>query len=314
MCECSWRVPFTAGVGPLSIVVSQNLGHLGKKESSPVVVDWQWYYHVPSLGLWIVLAALLILVRSNHCFQAWLIVLPVLAVQLGWSMLARLLSLPAGGAESFGGVLVALAASWAAVWLLASWFAQRGILTGLALALGLMSATGSAYFVTVYDIGSMDQAVFTIISFLAGALILLGASALAAVSCQRWSGSKRFSGWLLLWTVATTVLLTMLTATVSLVGPMLLGGLFAGSGPFELVTMLLSLLFASLIGGGLFGVMIYLVNLPFLLLAKNSPFYRERFHDALRLVSAPTDAVATSPFADLGTTFDPVPLATSEET
>jgi hypothetical protein len=294
-------------------VVSQHLGHLGTKESSPVVVDWHWYYHVPSLGLWIVLAGLLILVRSNHCFQAWLIVLPVLAVQLGWSMLARLVSLPPGGAESFGGVLVALAASWAAVWLLASWFAQRGILAGMALALGLMSATGSAYFVTVYDLGSMDQAVFTIISFLAGALILLGASALAAVSCRRWSGSKRFHGWLLLWTVASTILLTMLIAIVALVGPMLLGGLFVGMGPFELVAMLLSVLFASLIGGGLFGAMLYLVNLPFLLLAKNSPFYRERFHDALRLVSAPAEAVVTSPFADGQAAFDPVPLATSEE-
>jgi hypothetical protein len=183
----------------------------------------------------------------------------------------------------------------------------------LAFAFGLMAATGSAYFVAVYDLGSMDQAVFTIISFLAGALILLGATTLAAVSCRRWSGSKRFHGWLLLWTVATTSLLTMLIATVALVGPMVLGGLFVGGGPVELVTMLLSLLFASLIGGGLFGVMIYLMNLPFLLLAKNSPFYRERFHDALRLGSAPTDAVVTSPFAELGTTVEPVPLATSEE-
>jgi hypothetical protein len=312
VCECSWRVPFTAGVGPLSIVVSQDLGHLGTKHSNPVVVNWHWYYHVPSLGLWSVLAALLILVRSNHCLQAWLIVLPVLAVQLGWSMLARLLSLPAGGAESFGGVLVALAASWAAVWLLASWLARRRILAGLALALGLMAATGSAYFLTVYDLGSMDQAVFTIVSFLGGALTLLGASALAAFSCRRWSGSKRFHGWLLLWTVASTVLLPMI-ATVSLVGTMLLGGVLVGMGPFELVTMLVSLLFASLIGGGLFGAMLYLVNLPFSLLAKNSPFYRERFHDALRLVSAPAEAVVTSPFADLGTMVDPVPLATAEE-
>ena len=132
----------TAGVGPLSIVASQDIGDLGTRESSSAVVHWRWYYHFPSLGLWAVLVALLVLVKANRRGQAWLILLPVLVVALGGSMLARLLSLPPEDAELFGGVLVALAASWAAIWLLAPWLAGRSVAAALLLAMATMLSRG----------------------------------------------------------------------------------------------------------------------------------------------------------------------------
>jgi hypothetical protein len=304
VCACSWRVPFSAGVGPLSIVASQDLGGAGVIESSPVVVHWRWYHHVPSLGLWGVLVALLLLVPANRSAQAWLIVLPVLAIQLGWSMLARLLSLPVAVAENFGGVLVALTVSWAAVWLLAPWLSRRLVPVGLVLALVLMSVVGAVYSFSAYDMGSMDQAGFSIVSFALGSFLLLSSTVLAAFSCRRWQRPEFYWAWLLLWIMVVALVLPMVLGGILLVGPIIA---LSGGGAMELAFMLASMLIGLLIVGGLSGAMIYLVNLPFLLLARKSPLYRARFENALRLVSDPMDAmlVAQSEFGEAA--VDPSP-------
>ncbi len=295
MCACSWRVPFTAGVGPLSIVAPQDLGELGASKTAPVVVDWRWHHHVPSLGAWSVLVALLLFVPANRCAPAWLILLPVFAVQLGWSMLARLLSLPIEATEHFGTVLGALAGAWAAVWLMAPWLARRRVPVGLASALVLMWGVGGVSGFNAYGVGFMDQARVAIMAFLIGSVLLLSSTVLAAVSYRRWFPPERFLAWSLLWTFG----MTMLLATLLFGGPVMGAGLALGGGVLDRAFML----FASLVAAGLTGAMIYLVNLPFLVLAGKSPWFRARFHDALRLVSVPRDTVAGARSAGDGTGF-----------
>lgn len=46
----------------MSIVASQQLGHLGTGQDSPVEFHWRWYYHVPRLALWVTILLLLIVV------------------------------------------------------------------------------------------------------------------------------------------------------------------------------------------------------------------------------------------------------------
>lgn len=297
MCACSWRVPFTAGAGPLSIVASQDLGDLGPDASAPAIIHWRWYHHFPSLGLGVLLVALLFLPKFNRCAQAWLILLPVLAVSLAWSMVARLLFLSVEVAESFGGVLVALAASWAAVWLLAPWIARRRIVTGLVLAMVVMLAGGGVYFFSVYDLGSADEMMFPGVTHLVGALALLSATGLSAFNCRRKYQPRRYMAWLLLWTMAAATVLVVLNVLLWLLGPMIFATIFDGSGAWEMLAMLVMALVFTCIAGGLLGVAIYLVNLPFLLLATRNPFYRDRFHDVLRLASdvdGPANAAANT--------------------
>jgi hypothetical protein len=58
--------------------------------------------------------------------------------------------------------------------------------------------------------------------------------------------------------------------------------------------MLVMAAFASIIGGAVLGVVLYLLNLPFLFLALRNPFYGERFQRVLRLPPAvPSELLAT---------------------
>lgn len=267
-------------------MASQDIGDLGPRESSPAAIQWRWYYHVPSLGLWVLLVALLVLVKSNRRAQAWLIWLPVLAVSLGWSMLARLLFLPPESAEPFGGFLVALAASWAVVWLLAPWLARCRVWAALLLATAAMLAAGGVFYFSVCDFASPDGPDFWSVLHVAGALALLVATVLGAYSCRTEYQPRRFMVWLLLWMIAVPVLSIPVT--------MLVAAFFGSDGLIDFVRLVVMALISSVIGGALLGVVLYLVNLPFLFLAMRNPFYRARFHDVLRLTPAVPEAMSAA--------------------
>lgn len=298
----------TAGVGSLSVVASQEIGELGAHDSSPAAFEWRWYYHVPSIGVWGVLVALLVLVRANRRAQAWLIWLPVLAVALAWSMLSRLLFLSPDAAEPFGDFLTTLAASWAAAWLLAPWLAPRHFLAGVFLAVVAMVIVGGVYYLSVYDFRSLDEPVALSVLHVAGALSLVVATVLAASRCRQAYRPRRFLAWLLLWMLVIPMVCTPLVALVT-VG----STLFWSEGLLEVVSMAMTMLVGSAIGGAVLGVSLYLLNLPFVALATRNEFYRARFLDVLRLVPAiPHDQGVAASTADVPE-VETVPVTLVEE-
>jgi len=244
--------------------------------------SWRWYDHVPNLALWGLLVALLVVAKFNHHVQAWLILLPVLAVSLGWSLLSRLLFLTPDTAESFGGFLVALAASWAAVWLLAPWLARRHVVTALMLALAAMWGAGGVYYFRVYGLGAADEFLPLAVFHAAGALSLLAATVLGAYFCRSEYQPRRFMAWLLLWMLLVPVL-SIPVVTLGL-------AFFWAGGLMEFVGILVMVIIGSLVGGGVLGVALYLLNLPFLALAIRNPFFAARFQSVLRLTPAVSGA------------------------
>jgi len=266
------------------VVATQDLGDLGAHESVPAAIDWRWYFHVPSLGVWGLLVALLVLFKSNRHAQAWLIWLPILAVSLGWSMLTRLLSISPQTAEPFGGFLVALAASWAAVWLLAPWLARRRLPIAFALALAAMLAAGGLYYFNVYGFVAAEELLPLSVFHGAGSLSLLVATVLGAYFSRPEYHPRRFLAWLLLWTIIVPVLSIPLVALGS--------AFFWSGGLWEFVGILVMALISSLIGGGVLGVALYLLNLPFLALAIRNPFFAARFQSVLRLTPAASGVVS----------------------
>lgn len=268
------------------MVASQDIGNLGPRDSSPTSIAWRWYYHVPSLGLWGLLVLLLVVVKANRGVQAGLIALPVLAVALVWSLLARLLFLSAESAESFGGFLVALAGAWAAVWLLAPWLARRRLAVSLALALAAMLVAGGVYYFSVYGWEAADELTPWGVLHVAGVLTLLLATTLAAYHCRHGYQPRRFMAWLLLWMVLVPVFSIPLATLGS--------ALFWADGLEEFVTIFVMALIGSLIGGGLLGLMFYLLNLPFLVLALRNPFFAARFQSVLRLTPAAAGPAGTA--------------------
>jgi hypothetical protein len=127
---------------------------------------------------------------------------------------------------------------------------------------------------------------------------------LTAICCRRSARPERFMPWALWWTVVVTLMLVALLATFLMVGPFVIMGLLDGNGAWDVVSVVLGMLIGLLILGGVSGVAIYRVNLPFLLLAQQSPLFRARRDDTLRLVSVPGDAVPVARPVDDGVVAD----------
>ena len=75
-------MPLLTPSGKLSVVAEQNLGDLGPSETEPVYVKWRWYYHLTSVPIWLLVVILLIVVKENRSWAAWLIMVPALLANL----------------------------------------------------------------------------------------------------------------------------------------------------------------------------------------------------------------------------------------
>jgi len=300
MCSYSWRVPLTAGHGPLEIVASHDLGELGQVESEPVVLRWRWYYHFPLAILWIPLALLLIGVKENRKWQAWLILMAIFAAMVFWGMLVRLFMMPSFASDPITFLFGAVAMSWAAVWLLGPWLAPHGWFGRLLLALGTMLVMGVLAHCANYGIALPSSSQSFAIGFGAASLALPLAVALSGLCCRRHGRPRIFMGWLFLWTSLGGIV-GMLVSSVAATIVML-----PWEGPFQAMGMLVLMIAGSLLGGAFFGIGIYLTNLPFMVLAFRNPLYRERFY---RVLSLPAPAIpGASPFRD-GEPWAPQPAS-----
>jgi len=272
----------TAGDGQLSIIASHGLGELGTGESAPTLVRWRWYYHVPSLSLWVLILLLLVLVKGNHNWQAWLILVPPLAIAILWRMFTRLVSMPPSMAEPVGNLFVSLAGAWGIVWLLGHWLSSRRGAAALSLALAVMFTVGGLSYFIGDGSSSGENLVLWAVPFGGGAVVLLASMVLGRWCCRREYHTGRFMAWLLLWSIIVPIVVipvfVVLSAAISMA--------FVPSDPMETLAMLVMGLVSSLVFGGFFGGALYVMNLPFMFLAIRCPFYRDRFQTALRLPSA----------------------------
>lgn len=267
MCACSWRAPLTTGSSDLRIVAGQPLGDLGPSEGRPTIVAWKWYYHAGGVPIWLLIAALLVGLKENRCRQAWLIFLPVAVLEIGWRMAARLLAVSDDAAEWFGIVLMSWAMAWAAVWLrgqrLAAWPKGVRFIMALSLMVAVQLLSCLSY---LGREGIEDLPGFAIASAFSSGVLLLGMT-FSAHSCRDGFTRGRFMGrlfaWLLL--VAVVCLSLFVVAMVCI--------LDGGGGLPVLMALIQVAIGSSLVAG-----LLYLGNLPFMLLAFNAPFYTARFH------------------------------------
>ena len=58
-------------------MASHEIGGFGTSISQPVVFHWRWYYHLPTLPLWGLIALLLLVPKANSPREAWLILVPL---------------------------------------------------------------------------------------------------------------------------------------------------------------------------------------------------------------------------------------------
>ncbi len=168
-------------------------------------------------------------------------------------------------AEWFGIAVMSCAAAWAAVWLRGDRLARWHGVARFIVALVLMLAVGGLSCVSHLGLDNAEDLRSISISHGVSSAVLLLGMMLSGRSCR--SGFRR--GQFMRRLFSTMFLVAMapalLTATIA--------AFVGGFGAFVLFAFVqVSIL--SVVAAG----MLYLLNLPFMLMAFNSPFYGERFH------------------------------------
>lgn len=272
----------------MNVVASQQLGQLQRSESAPAVFAWRWYYHVPSVPVWILVGLSIVVFKENRCWQALLILVPLLVVMLVWRMLTRLLSMPPEVAELTSGFVFSIMAAWAILWLLGHRVSRTQGVVRLFTAMAVMLAVGTLSCHSFFGLGSTDGWPLWFMLFSICTLALLLGATLSGYFCRKKFSPRRFMAWLLLWTglAVPIACAPVLAASIAFV---------ESSNPVEFLTILLDALMASLMACPFLGGALYLTNAPFMFMAHRSAFYNERFYRAL---GVPERArVGESPFA-----------------
>jgi hypothetical protein len=204
-------------------------------------------------------------------------------------MPARLLSMPASATNLLGFLATSLAIAWTLVWLLGDRVARGNRLASFVLSLVLMLMTGvwahMGDYGFVLDPRALQSAIGSGICFGACALTLLLAMGLARLSCRKQYRPGRFMAWLALWMFVVPAALMLPFAVLMMVA-------IAAFDPDGMLMVPVMMGTAS----GFLAVTLYLLNLPFMILAFKSPFYRERLQTVFGLRPVTEEAPGVCPF------------------
>lgn len=261
----------SVGDDELRIVASQSIGSSNPTQSTPVVLHWRWYYHIPALALWTLVFLTLVVPKANRHRQAWLILVPLGLVLLVWRMPLTLLSAPDATVESLGFYIVSGTMAWSLVWLLGNRLACRSrkasffLIVGTTLAVGLLS-----YYC---HFGDADNLLSSIVAYGMPGVTLTLAMMLSSWACGEKCSPARFCVWLLLWTGALSLAMLVSYAAISLIALAVAHPSYQFLAHFAV--LLISVVIASVFLTGI----VYVLNLPFLILVFKCPFYRERFEN-----------------------------------
>jgi hypothetical protein len=283
-------VPLWIGNASLRLVATRELGDLGTSESEPVVIQWRWYYHLPSMAIWIMVAGLLVLVRENRNWQAATILVPaVLLAGIAWPLLANWVPrplfilfcfVPCDDEAEFA--FSSLIGTWTALWLMAPWLARRRVSTAIGCFVAFLLVFGVAnQLIAFCGVLSVSPSallwlltrVWGIWWYATTATAMLLGLVFGAVACRKRLPLRRVMLWGFLGMLLATFVGVSAEACMVYVTDVIEGNdrgiLFFILGP----------IFASL---GI-AVFVFLVSLPFLYLARRVPCYRDRLRDLLRL-------------------------------
>lgn len=265
----------------MKIMPSGDFGTVISQPIEATAYHWKWYYSVPGLALWLVLILAIVLPRANRDIRALLILVPLLFVNLAWLFVERITGMSSSSATQFGTVLQSMAVGTAVLWLVAGYFRDfRGLFRCL-LAFGtvvLVAACG----ILSYSAELSNETGLFMVFFVFLTAIFLTALAVTRAVCGRRYGPKRFMLWLALW--------TLVVGMPGTVGFFISGHLIMSSGLS--VIRLSELLVAIFVVGPIFGLGLYLLNLPFMVVGFANPFFRERLLGCLGL-ETPGDVSAS---------------------
>ena len=248
---------------------------MGQKQGAEVVYNWRWYHSMPSLALWLVLAAAMILIKKNRTPRILLILVPLLIVNILWLLLTQMMGFNSSGdVEMFNMMFNSLVAGVTFLWLFApklgrfnpwiAFFLAFALITMFFL-LGIVSYLGFVF-------SREAMVILPMLTMLALAMLL--GFVLAGWRCRKRFGPVRFMLWLAIWMVVVCLASMLVFYAIACM---------IQQAPIPISTML----FVAATVGLVLAVCLYLINLPYMILAIRSSFFRERFYACLRLKAMP---------------------------
>jgi hypothetical protein len=250
-----------------------DLGNLGKQQGEATNFDWKWYYSVAGLAIWMALILAFLIPRANRNIRVLLILVPLVIVNLLWWIFMKFAGMNSTDELQFGIIFNSVSVAVTVLWLVAHYFKNLRGSVRLLLSFAtivIVSGLGTLAYSTEF---SAEMALFLAL-FIFIALTMLVAIALSSRFCGGKYRPVRFLLWFALWMI--------LISFVAAAGFVVAGSIIFSSGPPSSAAAIIGLLLA----GSVFGLFLYVLNLPFMILGFIHPFFRERFCSCLRLREA----------------------------
>jgi hypothetical protein len=245
-------------------VASQEISGFGTIISRPLFFHWRWYYNFPILPVCGMIVLLLVAPKSNRCSRAWALLIPLGFILILWRLATSMFPMTPVIAQILGFLLMTIALAWCSVWLVGHWLSsRRRILTFLLLCAVMMVMELFSYFCHFSDARILAR---LSIYYGLSVLSLLLPMMLTPYFCPKKSTPLRF---IVAWMLGVCIMIMGLIFCVSALTAI-------AQSDFTCMWKILTRL---LVPGAIFAGMIYLVNLPFLILVRQNSFYRQRFED-----------------------------------
>ena len=225
----------------------------------------------------------IVLVKANRNPHALLVLVPLLIVNLLWSIFKKAVGFPSAQVEMFNMLFYSLTVGIAILWLLAHKLGNRSRFVTFLLALTIMAVVGLAGAISYAGLELSQQTVSVLLLLAILVFAMLLGFVLTGWWCRKHYSGLRFMLYLALWTVSA-----------ALVGMLVVYSIVFSVQRF-FVPISTVLLIVPVVGAA-YGVFLYAVVLPYMILALRSSFFRKRFYACLRLKSMPIGPVPqTSP-------------------
>ena len=268
--------------GQLKIVPSADIGQLGPQQGEVASFDWKWYYSAARWIIWLALILAFIVPKANHDIRVLLILTPLVIVNILWLVFMKFAGMNSTDALQFSIIFNSMAVAVTVMWLMTNYFLRfGGAIRFLMSFLTMVIITGLGTLSYSTDF-SNEMALFLILCVFMAITILV-----AITLSRRCCGGKYrpvcFILWLALWILLGSIIATfgfvILVSTIMSIR----------QDPFDAILMFT-------LAGLIFGLCLYALNLPFMILGFAHPFFRERFCACLRL----KETLAVPQQADIG--------------
>lgn len=259
--------------GQLKIVPSADIGQLGPHEGETAGFNWKWYYSAARWIIWLALILAFVAPKANHNIQALWVLVPLGIVNILWCFFMESAHMNSTDALQFGIIFHSMAVAVAVLWLIMHYFKGFGGVIRFLLSFTtvvIIAGLGTLAYSTEI---STEMAFFLILFTLMTFTMLI-----AITLSRRFCGETYRPICFLLLLVPSILLVGLVTSSAFF----LIGYIIFSSGPNSVLEILIFICF-----GLFFGLFLYMLNLPFLILGFVHPFFRERFCACLRLKPVP---------------------------